>query len=47
MFIAVFAFVYGDPLRLINGHDSFGNTCGSSSNSKLGELSGLDTTDKK
>ncbi|XP_025423200.1 CTL-like protein 1 [Sipha flava] len=47
IFIAVFAFVYGDPLRLINGHDSFGNTCGSSSNSKMGELSGLDTTDKK
>ncbi|XP_050535213.1 choline transporter-like 1 [Daktulosphaira vitifoliae] len=45
--IAVFSIVYGDPLRLINGHDSFGNTCGSSSNTKMGELSGLDMTDKK
>lgn len=26
--IAVFAYVYGDPIRLINGYDSFGNTCG-------------------
>uniref|UniRef100_A0A2H8TGH5 Choline transporter-like protein n=1 Tax=Melanaphis sacchari TaxID=742174 RepID=A0A2H8TGH5_9HEMI len=47
IFIAVFAFIYGDPLRLINGHDSFGNTCGSSGNSKMGKFSNLDTTDKK
>ncbi|CAI6366054.1 unnamed protein product [Macrosiphum euphorbiae] len=47
IFIAVFAFIYGDPLRLINGHDSFGNTCGSSSNYKMGKFSNLDTTDKK
>lgn len=47
IFIAVFAFIYGDPLRLINGHDSFGNTCGSSGNSKMSKLSNLDTTDKK
>lgn len=47
IFIAVFAFVYGEPLRLINGHDSFGNTCGLSGNSKMNGFSGLDTTDKR
>lgn len=30
--IAIFSFVYGNPLRLLNGYDSFGNTCGVKSN---------------
>ncbi|XP_063982446.1 choline transporter-like 1 [Diachasmimorpha longicaudata] len=46
--IAAFALVYGNPLRLINGYDSFGNTCGTKNNPKFGdmELSGQDTSDK-
>ncbi|KYN03777.1 PREDICTED: CTL-like protein 1 [Cyphomyrmex costatus] len=46
--IAAFAIVYGNPLRLINGYDSFGNTCGMKNNPKFGsmELSGQDTSDK-
>ncbi|XP_076162811.1 choline transporter-like protein 1 isoform X2 [Ptiloglossa arizonensis] len=46
--IAAFALVYGNPLRLINGYDSFGNTCGMKNNPKFGsmELSGQDTSDK-
>ncbi|XP_015586774.1 CTL-like protein 1 [Cephus cinctus] len=46
--IAAFALVYGNPLRLINGYDSFGNTCGMKNNQKFGsmELSGQDTSDK-
>ncbi|KAJ9591614.1 hypothetical protein L9F63_001828, partial [Diploptera punctata] len=46
IFIAAFAYVYGNPLRLINGYDSFGNTCGVSYNEKVGkmELSGLNTS---
>ncbi|KAK0083622.1 hypothetical protein PV325_008487 [Microctonus aethiopoides] len=46
--IAAFALVYGNPLRLINGYDSFGNTCGMKNNAKFGrmELSGQDTSDK-
>lgn len=46
--IAVFSFVYGNPIRIINGYDSFGNTCGTSSNKKLGnlELSGIDMSNK-
>ncbi|XP_069703393.1 choline transporter-like 1 [Periplaneta americana] len=49
IFIAAFAYVYGNPLRLINGYDSFGNTCGTANNEKMGgfALSGLDTTDKQ
>ncbi|XP_043275999.1 choline transporter-like 1 isoform X2 [Venturia canescens] len=45
--IAAFALVYGNPVRLINGYDSFGNTCGMN-NEKFGkmELSGQDTSDK-
>nr|CAD7408778.1 unnamed protein product [Timema cristinae] len=47
--IAAFAIVYGNPLRLINGYDSFGNTCGTSNNEKMGglALSGMDTSDKQ
>ncbi|KAL1464872.1 hypothetical protein WDU94_004480, partial [Cyamophila willieti] len=46
--IGGFAFVYGNPLRLIHGYDSFGNTCGSSTNEYIGtDLSGLDLTRKK
>jgi solute carrier family 44 protein 1 (choline transporter-like protein) len=26
--IAYFAFTLGDPWRMVNGYDSFGNTCG-------------------
>ncbi|XP_058461950.1 choline transporter-like 1 [Malaya genurostris] len=46
--IAVFSFVYGNPLRIINGYDSFGNTCGVESNEKFAHfpLSGLNTLDK-
>lgn len=48
IFIAGFAFVYGNPLRLIHGYDSFGNTCGSSTNEYIGtDLSGLDLSEKK
>lgn len=46
--MAVFSFVYGNPLRLINGYDSFGNTCGVQHNQKFSgfPLSGLNTLDK-
>ncbi|XP_070168788.1 choline transporter-like 1 [Polyergus mexicanus] len=46
--IAAFAIVYGNPVQLINGYDSFGNTCGMKNNPKFGsmELSGQDTSDK-
>ncbi|RLU24174.1 hypothetical protein DMN91_004384 [Ooceraea biroi] len=45
--IAAFAVVYGNPMRLVHGYDSFGNTCGTK-NKKFGsmELSGQDTSDK-
>lgn len=35
-------------MRIVNGYDSFGNTCGVKSNKKIGnfELSGQDTLDK-
>lgn len=48
IFISAFAFVYGNPERLINGYDSFGNVCGQKG-SRLGEMShtGEDMTDKK
>lgn len=47
--VAVISFVYGNPLRVINGFDSFGNTCGVKSNQKLlnTSLSGISTIDKK
>lgn len=46
--IAVFAFVYGNPVRLINGFDSFGNTCGVEKNEHFSDftLSGINTLDK-
>ncbi|GLV34162.1 Choline transporter-like 1 [Carabus blaptoides fortunei] len=46
--IAAFSFVYGSPIRLINGYDTFGNTCGKKHNQIRGnlELSGMDTLDK-
>ncbi|XP_030375128.1 CTL-like protein 1 isoform X2 [Scaptodrosophila lebanonensis] len=46
--IAIFAFVYGNPLRIINGYDTFGNTCGVKQNERIfnSPLSGLDTHDK-
>ncbi|XP_037933958.1 choline transporter-like 1 [Teleopsis dalmanni] len=46
--IAIFSFVYGNPLRVINGYDSFGNTCGVKHNERYTNfpLSGMDTTDK-
>lgn len=46
VFIASFSLVYGNPLRLINGYDSFGNTCGTPKNDKIGNLSGLDMSKK-
>lgn len=41
--------MYGNPLRVINGFDSFGNTCGVKSNQKLtaAPVSGIGTLDKK
>ena len=46
--IAYFAFQFGDPWRIINGYDSFGNTCGAN-NTKIdgldADLNGLDLTD--
>ncbi|XP_017469747.1 PREDICTED: CTL-like protein 1 [Rhagoletis zephyria] len=46
--IAIFSFVYGNPLRVINGYDSFGNTCGVNRNEKFTNfpLSGMNTIDK-
>ncbi|XP_034481888.1 CTL-like protein 1 [Drosophila innubila] len=46
--IAIFSFVYGNPLRLLNGYDSFGNTCGVKSNERFQNfpLSGKNTLDK-
>ncbi|XP_018324863.1 CTL-like protein 1 [Agrilus planipennis] len=46
--IATFSFVYGSPLRIVNGYDSFGNTCGTKNNKRIGnlEMSGIDTADK-
>ncbi|CAL4240544.1 unnamed protein product, partial [Meganyctiphanes norvegica] len=53
IFIAAFALVFGDPLRLVNGYDSFGNVCGSD-NSELAlenheglHFYGYDATDLK
>lgn len=47
--MASISFVYGNPQRLINGFDSFGNTCGVKSNQKLINfpLAGISTIDKK
>lgn len=46
--IAIFSFVYGNPIRIINGYDSFGNTCGLKNNEhfKNFPLSGMDTSNK-
>lgn len=46
--MAAFSFVYGNPLRIINGYDTFGNTCGVKSNEKYVNfpLSGKNTADK-
>jgi len=46
--LAYFAFQYGDPWRIINGYDSFGNTCGSNNTAVEGldaSLNGRDLTD--
>lgn len=45
--IAIFSFVYGNPLRVINGYDSFGNTCGVKKNEHYPNfpLSGRNTFD--
>lgn len=46
--LAYFAFTLGDPWRIINGYDSFGNTCGVKNVKPDGvtsELAGLDLTD--
>lgn len=41
--------IYGNPLRIINGYDSFGNTCGVSSNRKWVDVdsSGINTENLK
>lgn len=46
--IAIFAFVFGNPLRVINGYDSFGNTCGVRHNERYADfpLSGKNMIDK-
>lgn len=46
--VAIFSFVYGNPIRLINGFDSFGNTCGVTKNEKFSNfpLSGKNMNDK-
>lgn len=46
--IAIFSFVFGSPLRIINGYDSYGNTCGVKKNEKYNDfpLSGMNTLDK-
>ncbi|KAG7299787.1 hypothetical protein JYU34_016796 [Plutella xylostella] len=46
--VAAISFVYGNPLRVINGFDSFGNTCGVKKNAKLIDfpLAGISTEDK-
>lgn len=46
--IAASAYVYGNPLRLINEYDSFGNVCAFDKNEKLADfnLSGANTKDK-
>lgn len=48
VFIAAFSYVYGDPLRLIYGYDSFGNVCGVK-NEPLPNISnsGQDHSDRK
>ncbi|XP_038210134.1 choline transporter-like 1 isoform X2 [Zerene cesonia] len=48
IFVAAISFVYGNPQRLINGYDSFGNTCGVKNNKKLINfpLAGISTADK-
>ncbi|CAL8103002.1 unnamed protein product [Orchesella dallaii] len=47
LLIGVFAYVYGNPLRLINGMDSFGNVCGTvNENFDNMSLSGQDMTDR-
>jgi len=47
--IAALALIHGNPIRLLNGYDSFGNICGYKKNSRMGDLplSGIDTSDKK
>ncbi|XP_049866141.1 choline transporter-like 1 isoform X2 [Pectinophora gossypiella] len=46
--VAAISFVYGNPQRLINGYDSFGNTCGVKNNKKFINfpLAGISTEDK-
>jgi hypothetical protein len=46
LFVAAFAIVYGNPLLLVYGYDSFGNICGKSNDEQPGGLllSGLDMT---
>ncbi|XP_059486073.1 choline transporter-like 1 [Neocloeon triangulifer] len=44
LFVAAFAIVYGNPLLLAHGYDSFGNICGKTNEEQAGGLvlSGLD-----
>ncbi|CAB3369251.1 Hypothetical predicted protein [Cloeon dipterum] len=46
LFVAAFAIVYGNPLLLAHGYDSFGNICGKTNEEQAGGLvlSGLDMT---
>ena len=49
IFIAIMAFILGDPLRLIHGTDSFGNVCGRKNNRIDDNIiySGLDMSERK
>ncbi len=47
LYIAVYAVMRGDALRLVYGYDTFGNTCNRKNNPDLGanySLSGQDTS---
>uniref|UniRef100_A0A147BCM5 Choline transporter-like protein n=3 Tax=Ixodes ricinus TaxID=34613 RepID=A0A147BCM5_IXORI len=38
IFVSAFAFVLGNPFRLISGYDSFGNVCGMNNDEPMGAL---------
>jgi solute carrier family 44 protein 1 (choline transporter-like protein) len=45
--IGVFALIYGNPFRLINGVDSFGNICGMRNEVEENQIfSGMDMSEK-
>lgn len=48
IFLAAVSYVYGNPVRLISGTDTFGNICGSDNNEKYSDfnLSGISMREK-